>query len=230
MDTISRDDATVDAIKPSIEEPLVQNRPLPGSYANGSSFPAFQGNSRVMNGFNELDARAHISFPVSREESVTSVSRPDLDRSEDTGGLITQVSKLLSMESPAGTPPPQGALDHEPSDTEAPLKHQLQVATLPTGICYDVRMRFHCEFMNVNSKEDHHPEEPRRIFAIYRELCEAGLVDDPMSTKPLVPQPLMRIQARDARPEEIGTVHDARHYEFVKSLASKFSSSNPRKC
>ena len=218
MDNIHHDDAMLDAIEPSIEGPLVQNGPLPGNYANGSSF---QGNSRVINGFNNLEARTHISFPVSRDESITSLSRPDKERSEDTGGLITQVSNLLSLESPVGTPPPQGAKDYEPLDEGVPAKHQLQVAMLPTGLCYDVRMRFHCEVMPVNSTEDHHPEEPRRIYAIYQELCKAGLVDDPMSTKPLVPQPVLRILAREASKEEIGTVHEAKHYDFVKSLASK---------
>ena len=228
MDNIHHlDEAMLDAIEPSIEEPLIQNGPLPGNYANGSKFPAFQGNSRVINGFNDLEARTHISFPGSRDESITSPSRPDKERSEDTGGLITQVSNLLSI---TDTPPPRGAQDQEPLDVRAPIKHQLQVAMLPTGLCYDVRMRFHCEIMPLNSTEDHHPEEPRRIFAIYQELCKAGLVDDPMSTRPLVPQPLLRILAREALQEEIGTVHDARHYDFVKSLSSKLPFSNPRKC
>ena len=230
MENIRHDEAMLDAIEPSIEEPLVQNGPLPGSYANGSSFPVFQGSSRVVNGFKDLESRTQTSFPVSRDESITTLSRPDKERSEDTGGLITQVSNLLSIESPSDTPPPQGALDQEPLDVEAPIKHQLQVAMLPTGLCYDVRMRFHCEIMPLNSTEDHHPEEPRRIFAIFQELCKAGLVDDPMSTRPLVPQPLFRISARNASQEEIGTVHDARHYDFVKSLTSKLPFSNPRKC
>lgn len=228
MDNIHHlDEAMLDAIEPSIEEPLVQNGPLPGSYSNGSNFPAFQGNSRVMNGFNDLEARTHISVLGSRDESTTSPSRPDKERSEDTGGLITQVSNLLSIND---TPPPQGAQDQEPLDVGAPIKHQLQLAMLPTGLCYDVRMRFHCEIMPLNSTEDHHPEEPRRIFAIYQELCKAGLVDDPMATTPLVPQPMLRILAREASQEEIGTVHDARHYDFVKSLSSKLPFSNPRKC
>ena len=230
MDNIHHDEITLDAVKPSIEEPLIQNGHLPGSYANGSSFPAFQGSSRVINGFRDLEAGTHTSFPASRDESIRSLSRPDKERSEDTGGLITQVSNLLSIASPPHTPPPSGAMEHEPLDVDAPVKHQLQVGMLPTGLCYDVRMRFHCEIMPLNSTEDHHPEEPRRIFAIYQELCKAGLVDDPMSTKPLVPQPLLRILARNASAGEIGTVHDARHYDFVKSLTSKLPISYPRKC
>ncbi|KAL1959893.1 hypothetical protein VTO42DRAFT_561 [Malbranchea cinnamomea] len=87
-------------------------------------------------------------------------------------------------------------------------------ASLPTGLCYDIRMRYHCE---VRPTADVHPEDPRRIYYIYKELCKAGLVDDKMSSRPLVDQPLLRIPARDATEEEISLVHDEAHYAFVKS-------------
>ncbi|EDN08410.1 predicted protein [Histoplasma mississippiense (nom. inval.)] len=75
-------------------------------------------------------------------------------------------------------------------------------------------MPYHCE---VKPTLDVHPEDPRRIYYIYKELCKAGLVDDPESSRPLVPQPLQRIDAREATEEEISLVHDAEHYDFVQS-------------
>ncbi|EER44443.1 histone deacetylase hda1 [Histoplasma capsulatum H143] len=90
----------------------------------------------------------------------------------------------------------------------------LPLASLATGLCYDIRMRYHCE---VKPTLDVHPEDPRRIYYIYKELCKAGLVDDPESSRPLVPQPLQRIDAREATEEEISLVHDAEHYDFVQS-------------
>lgn len=94
----------------------------------------------------------------------------------------------------------------------------LPVSSLPTGLCYDIRMRYHCE---VRPTLDVHPEDPRRIYYIYKELCKAGLVDDADSSKPLVAQPLLRISARNATEKEIALVHDPEHYAFVKSTQGK---------
>ena len=207
----------LDAIEPSIEEPITQNGRDLGAFGNGAISSGLRGPSMVLNG---LDTGSQSPNPQSRDESLASSSKRDRGKTEETSGLIKQVSNLLSIESPPLTPLFKRTPSDEITDSKSPQKHQLQLASLPTGLCYDVRMRFHCEIMPLNSTEDHHPEEPRRIYAIYQELCKAGLVDDPTSTKPLVPQPLLRIMARNATSQEIGTVHDARHYEFVKSLSS----------
>lgn len=90
----------------------------------------------------------------------------------------------------------------------------LPLASLSTGLCYDIRMRYHCE---VRPTADVHPEDPRRIYYIYKELCRAGLVDDPESSRPLVPRPLKRIDVRNATLEELSLVHTPEHYAFVES-------------
>ena len=95
----------------------------------------------------------------------------------------------------------------------------LAIAQLPTGLCYDERMRYHSE-VSATTGENVHPEDPRRIFFIFRELKEAGLVadgDDKSSL--LVNQPLFRIDAREATEEECCLVHTQKHYDFVKSTA-----------
>lgn len=46
------------------------------------------------------------------------------------------------------------------SDEEDMVKAGLPLASLATGLCYDHRMRFHCE---VSPQSDVHPEDPRRI-------------------------------------------------------------------
>jgi histone deacetylase 6 len=99
----------------------------------------------------------------------------------------------------------------------------VSVASLPSGLCYDVRMRYHCE---VRPTADVHPEDPRRIYYIYKELCRAGLVDDPESSRPLAPVPLQRIDVRDATEEEIQLVHTSEHYRFVESTKGKPSQQN----
>jgi histone deacetylase 6 len=130
---------------------------------------------------------------------------------------------------------PQAALSGSPStrsddDTGSPLDmasngeideavpRGLPLASLPTGLCYDVRMRYHCE---VRPKTDIHPEDPRRIYYIYMELCRAGLVDDPEAQRPLVKTPLKRIHARDATVDEICLVHTKDLYDFVESTKRK---------
>ena len=94
----------------------------------------------------------------------------------------------------------------------------LPLASLPSGLCYDVQMRYHCE---VRPTADVHPEDPRRIYYIYKELCRAGLVDDPESSRPLVARPLKRIHARNATEAEISLIHTPDHFNFVESTKGK---------
>lgn len=110
------------------------------------------------------------------------------------------------------------------SEEAAASAKGIPTASLPTGLCYDIRMRYHCE---VRPTTDVHPEDPRRIYYIYKELCRAGLVDDPESLRPLAAQPLERIPVRDATAEEISLVHDPDHYAFVESTKGDSSFFQP---
>ena len=93
----------------------------------------------------------------------------------------------------------------------------LRTAELPTGLCYDERMRYHAE-VSATTGENVHPEDPRRIYYIYKELCEAGLVlDAPFKRSDLIVRtPLLRIPAREATKKECLLVHTDEHYELVK--------------
>jgi histone deacetylase 6 len=94
------------------------------------------------------------------------------------------------------------------------------ISELATGLCYDDRMRYHAE-VAATTGENVHPEDPRRIYFIYKELREAGLVAVPPLTKAdlIVRTPLRMIPARAATKEECCLVHSNTHYEFVKSTA-----------
>lgn len=113
----------------------------------------------------------------------------------------------------------------EPDDILPPIPRGLPISKLPTGLCYDERMRYHSE-VAATSGENVHPEDPRRIYYIYKELCEAGLVDDP-KYPPFVEVPLLRIDAREATREECLLVHTPVHYDFVKHTSSKFNYTQP---
>jgi histone deacetylase 6 len=113
------------------------------------------------------------------------------------------------------------SLREESSDwsaEDATMSTGLPLTSLATGLCYDIRMRYHCE---VRPTADVHPEDPRRIYYIYKEICRAGLVDDPESTRPLAPRPLQRIDVRNATEDEIQLVHAPEHYTFVESTKGK---------
>jgi histone deacetylase 6 len=102
------------------------------------------------------------------------------------------------------------------SEGEEANFYGLPISSLPTGLCYDDRMRYHAEVAST-SETDMHPEDPRRIYYIFKELTEAGLAEDPNIKRTLVPQPLLRIDARQATREECLLVHTLEHYDFVKS-------------
>jgi len=95
----------------------------------------------------------------------------------------------------------------------------LPYATSRTGLVYDVRMRFHVE--PIPKDQDMHPEDPRRIFEVYNELVQAGLVDDPTSPDLLGEYVLLRIPIRSATRNEILACHSERSFEFVMGLERK---------
>ena len=106
----------------------------------------------------------------------------------------------------------------EDIESEAMLQSPgITVATLPTGLCYDVRMRYHCELDPPKQRLDFHPEDPRRIYYIYKALCKAGLVAGVDDSSSITSKFLQKVNIRYATKEEICLVHDAKHFDFVKS-------------
>ena len=104
-------------------------------------------------------------------------------------------------------------------DDETPF-YGLPNKHLPTGLCYDDRMRYHAEVAST-SENSLHPEDPRRIFYIFKELSEAGLVAGGKNQRPLVSQPLLRIDAREATEEECCMVSLLIVSAFYKSCSSQ---------
>jgi histone deacetylase 6 len=98
---------------------------------------------------------------------------------------------------------------------------------LPTGCCYDDRMKLHA---NADfSSNPHHPEDPRRIEEIMKEFKDGGLIytgsradlAEVLKTSPT--QWMWRIAARKAREDEICLVHTKPHFEWVKALGEMTS-------
>ncbi|CAD0054141.1 unnamed protein product [Aureobasidium pullulans] len=106
-----------------------------------------------------------------------------------------------------------------------PALEQLPYSTSQTGLVYDVRIRFNVE-VRPEVNQGVHPEDPRRIYAIYKELVDAGLVDDPSTgVHPEDPRRIYAIYKElvdaglvDDPSTEVCAVHSERHWEFVISL------------
>ncbi|KAI3393914.1 hypothetical protein diail_3517 [Diaporthe ilicicola] len=96
---------------------------------------------------------------------------------------------------------------------------------LPTGCCYDDRMKLHA---NADfGPKPHHPEDPGRIEAIMMKFKKAGLIfmgSDSEYVQVLRTNPtkyMWRIPAREAQESEICNVHLPQHYSWVRALSRK---------
>ncbi|EGW34429.1 histone deacetylase HDA1 [Spathaspora passalidarum NRRL Y-27907] len=100
-----------------------------------------------------------------------------------------------------------------------PTKPHLFYTPLKTGLVYDVRMRYHAKiFTSYFEYIDPHPEDPRRIYRIYKKLAEAGLIQDSSLSGVNDIGPLMlKIPIREATAEEILEVHSESHLKFIES-------------
>lgn len=131
-----------------------------------------------------------------------------------TPELSGAVNEHLNLISEDDTDDVESLEDASDVDEERKPPHGLPLKSLRTGLCYDPRMRFHSELKPENEL---HPEDPRRIYYIYKELCQAGLVKDQMAQEPIVSEPLSRIAARRATEKEIRMVHTSELFGLVKS-------------
>lgn len=117
-----------------------------------------------------------------------------------------------------------GAPD-SPEPQEDELQQLQRRGLLPTGCCYDDRMKLH---MNADfSPESHHPEDPRRIHEIFKAFKKTGLVyTGPQSQLPEIMKQcptkyMWRIPARYATREEICLAHSPDHLEWAEELQNK---------
>jgi histone deacetylase 6 len=102
------------------------------------------------------------------------------------------------------------------------LEQSRRRGLLPTGVCYDVRMKMH---MNADfSPGAHHPEDPRRVHEIFEAFKRTGLIytgpeEDATRILREVPTRYMwRIPVRMATREEICLAHSADHLAWVEKI------------
>ncbi|BFZ55609.1 Histone deacetylase hda1 [Savitreella phatthalungensis] len=102
-----------------------------------------------------------------------------------------------------------------PNGTVVAIKRIVDHRDLPSGVCYDARMRFH----SIIDPLDSHPEDPRRIYRIYKKLEEAGLVGPASTTDEDSPRVMKRIPVREVLKEEVLLAHDLAHWESMLATA-----------
>lgn len=105
-----------------------------------------------------------------------------------------------------------------PSDLEMVRRRGL----LPTGCCYDSRMKMH---LNADfNPHTHHPEDPRRVHEIFEAFKRTGLIymgPEEQMSRILSECPtryMWRIPARYAIDEEILLCHTRGHLQWVEGL------------
>lgn len=99
-----------------------------------------------------------------------------------------------------------------------PALPQLFYTPLKTGLVYDVRMRYHAKIFTLYFEYiDPHPEDPRRIYRIYKKLAEAGLINDTsLSGIDNIGNLMIKIPIREATAEEILQVHSLKHLQYIQ--------------
>ena len=175
--------------------------------------------------------------PRMQQSSEVDTIMQDQDNFEPINGNLSNgfmgprvLIRLEDLDLPDSTEGPEsGDGSQASSEDSKPATSRKQL--LPTGCCYDDRMKLHA---NADfSANPHHPEDPRRIEVIMKEFKDGGLIytgDEEDLAELLKRSPtqwMWRISARRATPSEICTVHTASHLEWVRGL-SQLSSAELR--
>jgi hypothetical protein len=161
--------------------------------------------SHPVNLTNVLSAKAILSNSVSRSASEPldgPKSRPMANGQSESPIGGTTAAAFLAAKSNAKS-----------------KQNPLPISSLRTGFCYDIRMRFH----QTIDYRDTHPEDPRRIYRIYKEFALAGLIEDRETQSANPGELMMRLRARHATEDEILLVHTKEHLAEMRATESIFA-------
>lgn len=201
-------DAPVNSVNPSQILPVDPNAP-PTSTISMSSI------------LHNDDSKPDLKRKRSPENSanLTASDVPSLDspavKSEDTNSDALPDSSTSSSSSSVQPVIANGKIVET-------TKPQLIYTPLKTGYCYDVRMRYHAKIVTSNfDYVDPHPEDPRRIYRVYKALAESGIIIDPkLEGLDEVGSLMQKITIRFASDEELLLVHTQEHLSFIKSTTT----------
>lgn len=189
--------------------------------------PTPTANKRAFNNSTE----STINSAVASDSANSTLIRPKrINQNTDRYGFTMELTRT-TVPQKRPLPAQQGYTSMKRSEIAIKLKKprppNLKYVTRFTGVCYDVRMRFHATV----DVEDVHPEDPRRIFSIYEELMKNGLIareqtvwnpnTDPDCMRPVAP--MVVFTSREVTKEEALLVHTEDHWNFIEETASKLT-------
>ena len=181
---------------------------------------------------------------TSTEPASTFRSLADLSPTSDPDAFSTRTGP--SQEKLAGDGAKREGSEYDfllTKNTDAPRPAKfasLPYASAQTGLLYDVRMRFHVD--SEQTENDMHPEDPRRIHAIYESFVDAVSFDlrilppsswrcpeisGDMCVQGLAWRPggepsngfyMGRIETRQVTKAEVCRVHTEAHWDWVQNL------------
>ena len=185
----------------------------------------------------DLDGGPDIPIHVG-DEVIASTENPGQFTQIFTDSSLKPVpgNSIWEREEPGPVPKPLGSplrgeglkreadlFDHHLTklkDAPRPPKFKsLPHSTSQTGLVYDVRMRFHVEA--TPTEDDLHPEDPRRIHAIFESFVHAGLAWRAGMLEPSNEFYMGRIETREVTREEVCLVHTRDHWDWIQRLANK---------
>jgi histone deacetylase 6 len=173
------------------------------------------------NGVEDEPSFDDITYPGPAQVSSLSLAPQSLSQSyQDTASEEDVTSNSQQSFAMNGTQLSQFPKQlHSVEVMSLPITENLPYASRRTGLVYDPRMRFHTE-LEIDEDEEIHPEDPRRIYEIYNDLVQAGLVvtEGQEVDERIKPYKLIRIPAREAEAGEICLVHSRRHYDWMTTL------------
>lgn len=181
-------------------------RPFEGE--KGSSNSESATGSRLFSEPTSATTATTVKAESSEEQAVSNDNTNDIEMTDAFSESISTsatVAKALSSKEPDMIVPPR--------------KPNLSYVLLKTGLVYDVRMRYHAKiYTSYFEYIDPHPEDPRRIYRIYKILAENGLIIDPsLCGSDDIGDYMLKIPIREAKKEEILAVHSEEHLKFIES-------------
>jgi hypothetical protein len=153
-----------------------------------------------------------LPTPVIAKENTSSKRSAVTTPVESASGLSGMEIEFLEDEDELSL------IDIASSVNRSALIRAAPYAAKQTGLCYDPRMMLHKESAREDTGREfeEHPEKPLRIKAIYTELCNGGMAEDPeylgISNKTEL---MRRIGVRKAKQAEVLLVHTERLYERI---------------
>ncbi|GME70031.1 unnamed protein product [[Candida] boidinii] len=168
----------------------------------------------------EIDGDNSTEQPIQNGISDKKRTHDSIETNEDSSKIKSETNNSIPTNNSSSSSKATSSKIINESEIIVPITEpKVNYIGLKTGLCYDVRMRYHAKILTSYFEYiDPHPEDPRRIYRIYKILAENGLINDPtLSGRDDIGDLMIKIPVREATKEEILSVHTEEHLKFIES-------------